>query len=59
VEFHSSQDIFEIDTTTKTVDEVAGEIGDIVKQKFRPIKAYSIGQIDWSEEVLRVDTSKV
>ncbi|MBN1859981.1 MAG: adenylate kinase family protein [Candidatus Thermoplasmatota archaeon] len=58
VECHSAQDVFEIDTTNKTVDEVAGAVRDIVNHKFRPAKAYSIGQIDWAEEVLTVDTSK-
>ena len=58
VECHPKRDIFEIDTTNKTVDEVAGVIQNIVKHTFRPVKAYSIGQIDWSEEVLKDVTLK-
>ena len=50
---YAKDDIFEIDTTKKTVEEVAGSIISIVKKKFRPTKTYSIGQIDWSEEILR------
>jgi adenylate kinase len=50
---YAKDDIFEIDTTKKTVEEVAGSIIFLVKKKFRPTKTYSIGQIDWSEEILR------
>jgi adenylate kinase len=50
---HSKENIFEIDTTNKTVDEVAAIIINIVKKKFQPTKPYTIGQIDWSEEIFK------
>jgi adenylate kinase len=50
---HAAENIFEIDTTQKTIPEVAESIIEIVKKKFRPIKSYTIGQIDWSEEILK------
>jgi len=53
VEHHPIKDIFEIDTTKKDVETVAQSIAGIVKKNFRPIKTYTIGQIDWSEEILK------
>lgn len=50
-----AEDIFEIDTTKKTSDAVAQDIVGIVKKKFRPIRQYRIGQIDWSEEILKTE----
>ncbi|MCX6661492.1 MAG: adenylate kinase family protein [Euryarchaeota archaeon] len=52
VERHPSEDIFEIDTTKKTVEEIATIIVTIVNKNFQPTRRYSIGQIDWSEEIL-------
>jgi adenylate kinase len=57
VEQHPSENIFEIDTTKKTIADVVSVIREIVEKEFQPIKAYSIGQIDWSEEILRKDFS--
>jgi adenylate kinase len=51
-ERHPKENIFEIDTTQKTVEEVATSITTLVRKNFQPTKAYSIGQIDWSEEIL-------
>ena len=56
VEKHAKEDIFEIDTTKKTREEVAASITTLVKKNFEPTKTYSIGQIDWSEEILRKST---
>jgi adenylate kinase len=53
VERHSKENIFEIDTTKKTIEEIAAIIGDIVKKNFQPTKPYTIGQIDWSEEIFK------
>ena len=53
VELHLQKNIFEIDTTKKTIEEVATVIMRIVKKNFQPTKTYSIGQIDWSEEILQ------
>jgi len=52
VERYPSEDIFEIDTTKKTVEEIATAIVMIVNKNFQPTRTYSIGQIDWSEEIL-------
>ena len=53
VELHPTKNIFEIDTTGKNPAGVVRSILEIVKKKFRPIKQYSLGQIDWSEEILK------
>jgi len=53
VEHHSKENIFEIDTTKRTVNEVATIINNLVKKKFQPTKKYTIGQIDWSEEIFK------
>ena len=58
VEWHSKKNIFEIDTTKKTIDEVAKSIIALAKRNFQPTKTYSIGQIDWSEELLHISPSK-
>jgi len=53
VEHHSKKNIFEIDTTKKTIEEVSAIIINIVKKNFQPTKPYTIGQIDWSEEIFK------
>jgi adenylate kinase len=53
VEQHQTKNIFEIDTTKKTIESVTEAIIEIVNKKFQPIKPYRIGQIDWSEEILK------
>jgi adenylate kinase len=57
VEHYLSENIFEIDTTKKTAEEITTSIREIVKKKFQPTKTYSIGQIDWSEELLNEDST--
>jgi adenylate kinase len=52
VDVHPKRNIFEIDTTGKTPAVVARSVLEIAKKKFKPIKQYRIGQIDWSEEIL-------
>lgn len=52
-ERHPKNNLFEIDTTHKSSQEVAASILELVKKKFRPTKTYTIGQIDWSEELLK------
>ena len=56
-ERHPSEDLFEIDTTRKTAEETASAIVRLVEKNFQPTRTYSIGQIDWSEEILRRDQS--
>ena len=53
VDFHLRKNIFEIDTTDKTVDRVVSSILEIAENKFKPMKKYNIGYIDWSEEILK------
>jgi len=53
VDIHSDKNIFEIDTTKKSVIDVAFLIEGIIKSGFRNVKSYNIGNIDWSEEILK------
>jgi len=53
MEIHPAEKLFEIDTTQKTIMEIATIIVHLAKNNFRPTKTYSMGQIDWSEEILK------
>jgi adenylate kinase len=53
VEYHPKKNIFEIDITEMTINEVTSSIIEIIDNKFRNIKKYNIGNIDWSEEILK------
>lgn len=53
VEIHSEKNVFEIDATGKSVDAVASSISEIIRNKFRHMKKYNIGKVDWSEEILK------
>lgn len=53
VELHTANNIFEIDTSDKSLEEVASSILDIIDNKFKNMKKYNIGRIDWSEEILK------
>ncbi|RLF29895.1 MAG: hypothetical protein DRN05_00570 [Thermoplasmata archaeon] len=52
-DIHPEENIFEIDTTQKPIETVAGSIIEIIKNEFKPMKKYNIGKIDWSEEILK------
>jgi adenylate kinase len=52
VQRHPLNNIFEINTTQKTVTDVSLGIQSIIQGNFEPIKDYIVGQIDWSEEIL-------
>jgi adenylate kinase len=52
VELHPVDNIFEIDTTQKTITEVAFVIESMIQSNFQPTETYTVGQIDWSEEIL-------
>ncbi len=52
-ELHSESHIFEIDTTQLPPEGCAQAIIQIMNNKFKPIKKYMIGNIDWSEEILK------
>ena len=53
IDIHPENNIFEIDTSKITVNEVANKILNIIKNHFKNIKKYKIGKIDWSEEILK------
>jgi len=53
VDLHAKTNIFEIDTTDKSVNDVASAVVKIIRNKFKNMKKYNIGKIDWSEEILK------
>lgn len=53
VENHPAKNIFEIDTTDRTIKEVAFSVREIVNSNFEPTESYTIGRIDWSEEIIK------
>jgi len=53
VEIHPEKNIFEINVTGKSVDAVVSSIIEIIDNKFKNMKKYNIGKIDWSEEILK------
>jgi len=53
VDTHSEQNVFEIDTTSLSINNVASSIIDIISNNFKYIEKYKIGKIDWSEEILK------
>lgn len=55
VELHPRENVFEIDTTEKNVDDVAECVLEIIKNNFEHMKKYNMGNIDWSEEILKED----
>jgi len=53
VDNFSDEDVFEIDTTDKSVEEVVSCIVEIKDNSFDHMKKYNIGNIDWSEEIFK------
>jgi adenylate kinase len=53
IEIHPKNNIFEIDITAKTENDVATSINELIYNKFKNIKKYNLGKIDWSEEILK------
>ena len=53
LDLHTPRNIFEIDATGKSIKDVFSSIIEIIENKFRVIKKYNIGKIDWSEEILK------
>ena len=53
VTFHNIEDICEIDTSDLDIEDVAEIIIIFTKNNFKNIKNYKIGNIDWSEEILK------
>jgi len=52
-DLHSEKNIFEIDTTGEPAKDVARSVMKIIKNGFKRMKGYNIGNIDWSEEILK------
>jgi len=50
---HPWENVFEIDTTGKSVEAVTSAVMEIINNKFRHMKKYNIGNIDWSDEILK------
>jgi adenylate kinase len=53
VELHPKKNIFEIDTTGMSINNIVTSIIEIIDNTFSNIKKYNIGNIDWSEEILK------
>ena len=50
---HLEKNVFEIDTTDESADSAASMIMELIRNKFKHIKKYDVGRIDWSEEILK------
>lgn len=53
VDIHTDKNCFEIDGTKRSVNDIVDCILELVKNKFKNIKKYKIGKIDWSDEILK------
>jgi adenylate kinase len=53
LDLHKPRNIFEIDTTGKSIKDVFSSVMEIIENKFSNMKKYNIGKIDWSEEILK------
>lgn len=53
VEIHPKKNIFEINVSDKSFEGIVASIIKITINKFKNIKKYKIGKIDWSEEILK------
>jgi adenylate kinase len=53
VEIHTESNCFEINVTDLSVEDVVKCVLELVEKKFNNIKKYKIGEIDWSEVILK------
>jgi len=53
VEIHPEKNVFEIDTTNLDINNVSELIVEIINNNFEHMKKHNIGNIDWSEEILK------
>ena len=51
---YSINDIFEIDTTGKNINDISINIFNIIKNNFKNNNNFRIGKIDWSDEILNI-----
>jgi adenylate kinase len=52
-DIHPVKNIFEMDVTGESIDSIAFSIIELINDKFKNLKKYKIGKIDWSEEILK------
>jgi adenylate kinase len=57
-DFHPTDHIYEINTTTHTPQQTGAIIKDLITTNFPPPTTYKIGTIDWSEEILKQPKKK-
>jgi adenylate kinase len=53
VDIHHKDNVLELDVTSKPVDKIVNIILDLVEDGFKNMQKYKIGNIDWSEEILK------
>ncbi len=53
VDVHPEKNVFEIDTTNLDINSVSELIMEIINNNFEHMKKHNIGNIDWSEEILK------
>ena len=53
VDVHPEKNVFEIDTTNMDINSVTYLIMEILNNNFEHMKKHNIGNIDWSEEILK------
>ena len=53
VDSHPEKNVIEINTTNMDISNVTALIMEIIKNNFEHMKKHNIGNIDWSEEILK------
>ena len=53
VDIHTEKNCFEIDGTKRSIDDIVNCILNLLNNKFKDMKKYKIGKIDWSDEILK------
>ncbi len=53
VNIHTAKKCFEIDGTNLSIKDITNCVLELVNNKFKNIKKYKIGKIDWSNEILK------
>jgi len=53
IDVHPEKNVFEIDTTNMDINSVTYLIMEILNNNFEHMKKHNIGNIDWSEEILK------
>lgn len=52
-DIHCQKNCFEIDGTKRSINDIVNCILELVDNKFKDITKYKIGEIDWSDEILK------